>query len=68
VDNLFREVCTLLREDEWWLNDAAGKWESIATSVDGKKAGFELLAAVYRERAMIHRKLITRMLGEPPTR
>lgn len=50
MDDLFQEVCTLLREDEWWLDDAAKKWESIATSADGDKAGFELLAAVYRAR------------------
>jgi hypothetical protein len=52
MDERLREVLSLAESNTTWLDDAAQHFEQFAAQLHGiEKAQWQLLAAVYRERA-----------------
>jgi hypothetical protein len=59
MNDLVKEVFSLVESDARWLNDAAQYFEEYASELnDGEKAKWELLAAVYRERAQLSQNAV----------
>ncbi|HWO30216.1 MAG TPA: hypothetical protein VNO32_15595 [Candidatus Acidoferrum sp.] len=58
MNELLREALSLAEGDARWLDDAARYFEDHASQLsDGEKSKWELLAAVYRERAQVSRNV-----------
>ena len=56
------ELLLLAEEEIKWLHDAARHFEQEASQlVEPKKSSLGLLAAVYRERAAVHRALVEKL-------
>jgi hypothetical protein len=54
MNDLLKEVFSVVESDSRWFNDAAQYLEDYANQLnDGEKPKWELLAAVYRERAQL---------------
>jgi hypothetical protein len=59
MNDRLKEVFSLVESDARWLNDAAQYFEDYASQLnDGEKAKWELLAAVYRERAQVSQNAV----------
>jgi hypothetical protein len=57
-----REVLSAAEGDASWLNNAAQFFEDFAANLKaGEKAEWDLLAAVYRERAQVMQSLAEKM-------
>jgi hypothetical protein len=62
MEELFKELLSFVEGDAKWWDDAAQHCERLAIKLsDEEKAKWELLAAVYHERAKVHRELVGKM-------
>jgi hypothetical protein len=63
--DLFSEVLSIVEDDVIWLNDAARHYGTIASRPgDAEKPTWDLLAAVYQERARFHQALAEKMRSQ----
>jgi hypothetical protein len=68
MSDLLNEVFSLMESDARWLNDAAQYFEDYANQLnDGEKPKWELLAAVYRERAQVSQNAVGKAIQNPAT-
>jgi hypothetical protein len=59
MNDLVKEVFSLVESDARWLNDAAQYFEGYASLLnEDEQAKWQLLAAVYRERAQISQNAV----------
>lgn len=62
MGELFEEVLSLLEGDAKWWGDAAEHCEELTSNLSAEeKAKWQLLVAVYQERAKVHRELVAKM-------
>ncbi len=62
LDELLKEVLSVVEEDVQWWNDAAEYCEDFASNLpEEERVKWELLAAGYRERAKTHSQLSAKM-------
>ena len=65
MDNSIQEILELLAENVKWWEQAALTCEHTATrSPTGEKEGWQLMGAVYRERAEKHTRLVEQFRQE----
>jgi hypothetical protein len=58
MEDLLKEAFSLAEADARWLDDAARYFEDYASQLsEGEKAKWQLLAAVYRERAQLSKSV-----------
>jgi hypothetical protein len=61
LDDELKELLSLVEEDTQWLDDAAQHFEDVAGTVANcERPNWQLLAAVYHERADNHRNLLAK--------
>ncbi|HWO33605.1 MAG TPA: hypothetical protein VNO32_32820 [Candidatus Acidoferrum sp.] len=59
MDQLLNEVLSFVEGDVRWWDEAAQRVEELARRLsEAERAKWELLAAVYRERAQAHTELV----------
>jgi hypothetical protein len=59
LDQLLNEVLSFVEGDVRWWDEAAQRVEELARRLpEAERAKWELLAAVYRERAQAHTELV----------
>ena len=64
MDNSIQEILELLAENVKWWEQAALTCEHAATGLPtGEKEGWQLMGAVYRERAEKHNRLVEQFRG-----
>jgi hypothetical protein len=62
MEELFREALSLIEDDVNWLRDAAQHCEDLASKLrEEEKPKWRLVAAVYHERADVHKRLAEKM-------
>jgi len=62
MNELLTEALSLVEGDARWLDDVARYFEDYASQLgDGEKAKWELLAAVYRERAWLNQMAVEKV-------
>ncbi len=70
MNELLKEALSLAEGDARWLEDAAQYFEDYASQLSGEeKAKWQLLAAVYRERAQANQSVVGKVrqnLSDPP--
>jgi hypothetical protein len=65
MDTSHQEILELLAENVKWWEQAADTCEYTATrSATGEKEGWQLMSAVYRERAEKHARLVEQLRRE----
>jgi hypothetical protein len=65
MDNSIQEILELLAENVKWWEQAALTCEHTATRLPtGEKEGWQLMGAVYRERAEKHTRLVEQLRRE----
>jgi len=64
MDSSIQEILELLAENVNWWEQAADTCEHTATRLPtGEKEGWQLMGAVYRERAEKHNRLVEQFRG-----
>jgi hypothetical protein len=59
MNDLLNEALSLAEGDAKWMEDAARYFEDYASQlIDGEKPKWELLGAVYRERAQVSQSAV----------
>jgi hypothetical protein len=62
MENLLKEVLSFVEGDSRWWEDAARQCNELASKLSPvEKAKWDLLCAVYYERAKAHRELVTKI-------
>jgi hypothetical protein len=65
VSELFKEVLSIVECEVRWLEHAAQPYELFGGERrDAEKPAWDLLAAVYRDRARFHQALAAKMRGQ----
>jgi len=62
MDMAMREIFEILEENvRWWEHAAVTCEHAAARLLEGEKEGWQLMGAVYRERAEKHARLVEQM-------
>jgi hypothetical protein len=62
MDMAMREIFEILEENvRWWEHAAVTCEHTAARLLEGEKEGWQLMGAVYRERAEKHARLVEQM-------
>jgi hypothetical protein len=62
LEDLLKEVLSFFEGDARWWDEAAQHVEELASGLrEAERAKWDLLAAVYRERAKAHTELVVRV-------